>query len=350
MRVFTWIAAFGLVLVIAALAISSYFTVDRTEFVYVTQFGRHVATYDGETDAGWHWKLPWPVQSVQRLDRRLQVFDLPETEVLTRDRQTIDKTLTIGAFVCWRVADRDGVDRFIRSVGTAEKARAIIGQQVSSRLGAAISTMPVQALIDDNTAKTRTPREREDFEKRMDRIRDQLLGPGESGGDSLRDTTRREYGIELVDVRLRRFNHAPSVRDAIFDRIKSERSEKARTHDSEANKLSRDILSRADRDARDTLTRARSEADLMRKQADVKADEIRNEAHARDPKFYAFLQKLKTYQAILGETRDVLLLSSQHDLFDMLLKPPKVGTSNGTEPLPPKVPVENGTAPKTGGQ
>src|SRR5438270_10155727 len=79
----------------------SVFTVDRTEFVYLTQFGRHVRTYDGARDdeAGLHFRLPWPIESVQRIDRRLQYFDLPGAELLTRDpkKNTIDKTLNMDA-------------------------------------------------------------------------------------------------------------------------------------------------------------------------------------------------------------------------------------------------------------
>src|SRR5215831_20563357 len=107
---------------VAWLARTSLFTVDRTEFVYLTQFGRPVATFDGARaeEAGLHFKLPSPIQSVQRLDRRLQFFDLPGAELLTHDPRgkTIDKTLTIVAYVCWRIAgEGDGVDRFVRRVG-----------------------------------------------------------------------------------------------------------------------------------------------------------------------------------------------------------------------------------------
>jgi len=325
MRFLFWLAASALIVVLATAALSSFFTVDRTEFVYVTQFGQHVATHDGESDAGWHWKLPWPVQSVQRLDHRLQVFDLPETEVLTHDPkgQTIDKTLTIGAYVCWRLTDADGVDKFIRTVGTPDRARTILGQQISSRLGAAISTMNIDDLI------SVAPEQR--VEQRMNGLRDGLLG---SSADGLRGLTRQAYGIELVDIRLRRFNHPPGVREAIFARIRSERSKKAREYDSEGAKLAKDIQSLAEREAKDTLTQARADAERTRKEADVKADDIRNQAHSRDPEFYTFLQKLRTYQNILGDTRDVLLLSSKHELFDMLLKPPK--PANGTEPKSPK--------------
>src|SRR5437660_8605267 len=91
------------VLLVLWLVSTSLFTVDRTEFVYVTQFGRPVVTLDGATEAGLHAKWPWPVQAVQRLDHRLQAFDLPGAELLTHDPkgQTIDKTLTVDAYVCW---------------------------------------------------------------------------------------------------------------------------------------------------------------------------------------------------------------------------------------------------------
>src|SRR5215207_11458212 len=115
---------FGLLLVAALVARLSLFTVDRTEFVYLTQFGRHVATYDGadDRDAGLHVQWPWPVQSVLRLDRRLQFFDLPPAELLTHDPrgQTIDRTLTIDAYVTWQIDSKEGVDRFIRTVGTPD--------------------------------------------------------------------------------------------------------------------------------------------------------------------------------------------------------------------------------------
>src|SRR5260370_33203583 len=113
----------------------SVFTVDRTEFVYLTQFGRHVATFDGADDAqaGLHFRLPWPIESVQRIDRRLQYFDLPGAELLTRDpkKNTIDKTLTIDAYVCWRGAEADVVDRIIRKMGSFDGEKSVLGQRLS---------------------------------------------------------------------------------------------------------------------------------------------------------------------------------------------------------------------------
>src|SRR5437660_114268 len=85
--------------VLAVLVRMCLFTVDRSEFVYLTQFGRHVATYDGadEDQAGLHFRWPWPVQTVVRVNRRLQYLDLPPAELVTEDPRTgtIDKTLAI---------------------------------------------------------------------------------------------------------------------------------------------------------------------------------------------------------------------------------------------------------------
>src|SRR5262245_39957551 len=88
---------------------SAVLFVDQGEYVYVTMFGRHVATYDGATDAGLHFKAPWPIQSALRLDRRMQIFDVPTQELLIRDRDEktgADKPLplTFDLYVCWPIA------------------------------------------------------------------------------------------------------------------------------------------------------------------------------------------------------------------------------------------------------
>src|SRR5581483_8163699 len=188
------------------------YTVDRAEYVYVTQFGQHVATRDGASEGGLHVKLPWPVQSVQRLDRRLQYFDLPETELLTHDAsgQTIDKTLTVVAYVCWRIADKESVDWFIRRVGQPERAKTILGERIRSQLGAAIGRMKMDDLFSTDPGRV---------ERNLDELRQRLLnGPNEN--ESLKRRARDDYGMEIVDIRLRRTNHPEAVRQAIFARIR----------------------------------------------------------------------------------------------------------------------------------
>jgi membrane protease subunit HflC len=320
MRIFVLITA-GIVLLGAAR--QSVFTVDRTEYVYLTQFGRPLATFDGALagDAGFHFKLPWPVQSVIRLDHRLQHFDLLGAELLTHDPKgnTIDKTLTIDAYVCWRVAGKEGVDRFIRAVGTPEQAQILLRQQVSSELGAAVARMKLDDLVSTEPGRV---------DKYRILLRDRLLdGKGVVGeptlaGPGLRRRALAEYGIEIEDIRVRRISHPPAVSDAIFARIRSERAKKVAEYDSLGKKEAEDIRTAAERKSREIVAEARAEEARIKGQADADADRIRNEAFQKDPEFYAFLKKLEEYQRILGD-RSVLLLSTHRPLFDMLLQPPK---------------------------
>jgi modulator of FtsH protease HflC len=314
-------------LVTAGLARSALFTVDRTEFVYLTQFGRPIAIFDGAegSEAGLHVKWPWPVQSVQRLDRRLQYFDLPATEVLTSDARgpTIDKTLTVDAYVCWRIADRDGVDRFIRTIGTPERARTVLSGRVTSDLGAAIGELALDDLVSVDSAKVDAHREA---------LRRRLLDG--SGGEGLKQRAREEYGIELIDLRLRRTSHPSAVQDAIFQRIRSERGKKAAEHESEGAREAEQVRSNAERQVRELLARAKADELRIRGEADADADRIRNTAYLRDVEFYTFLKKLEEYQRILGDNRTILLLSTHRELFDLLFQPPKPGGE--TKELPKK--------------
>ena len=125
-----------------------------------------------------------------------------------------------------------------------------------------------------------------------------------------------------MDIRLRRFNYPPQVRDAIFARIRSERQKKAAEYQSEGMQLAEDIKSQADYEARTVLADARAAEQRLKGEADAKADQIRNEAQSKDVGFYTFLRKLDEYQRILGDKKTVLLLSSHRELFDLLFKPP----------------------------
>src|SRR5262245_26285871 len=231
---------------VLAVGVSAVFTVDRAEYVYLTQFGRPVRTFDGERDAGLHFKLPWPIQSVQRLDHRLQTFDLPATELPTRDVEgkTVDKMLTIVGFVCWRIADQDAVDQFVRTVGGVEQAREILGPQIRSRLGAEVGNMQLDELISVAPPQV--------VEERMNRLQKNLTGVSADGTllvDGLKSHARRAYGIDIVDIRLRRFNYPQEVHGAIYARIKSERDKKVADLTSKGMQLAAQITSDADRKA-----------------------------------------------------------------------------------------------------
>src|SRR5262245_8130838 len=301
------------------------YTVDASEYAYVTVLGKPAGTFDGsdgERGAGLHIGWPWPVQTVQRLDRRLQHFDLPDQEILTHDPDgnTIDKTLSIKAYICWKIADLEAVDLFIKSLGTPERARSILGPRVTSQLGAVITQMAMSDLVSTDAGaiagKTKV-------DEKMAGLHEKLLA-------GLKGPLRQDYGIELVDIRLQRFNHPSDVREAIYQRIRSEREKKATEHRSEGKRLAQNIESTADEKAREILAKADFDKKKLEGDADAEAMTIRNQAHQQDPEFYTLLAKLNSLQSILVSNKTMLLLSTNRPIFDLLFHPPQPGMNGQT--------------------
>lgn len=300
------------------------YTVDRSEYVYLTTLGAHAATWDGakQDEAGLHVRWPWPIQDLRRVDRRLQVLELPGIEQLTRDaqRDAVDRTLTIDAYMLWRVADGAGVDRLLRSAGDLDSARNLLGQRLASSLGAACGKLQMDDLVNAKEPE-RVRRERE-------KLRGELLA-------SLGKSALEEYGVEVVDIRLRRVSYPGQVRQAIFDRIISERERKAAEYQSQGEQESAKIRADADREIGQMRGKAEAEAVRMKGLSEAEADRIRNEAQQKDPAFYSFLRKLEEYQKVLGDGKTTLLLSTHRELFDSLLNPPNPGApGKATGPNP----------------
>jgi membrane protease subunit HflC len=318
---------------------SAFYAVDQAEYVYVTRFGEPVVIRDGGSDAGLHLKAPWPIESVQRIDRRVQSFDLPAVESLTRDpvTGTVDKTLAVDASITWKIPDSPAADRFFRTIRTPEQAKKVIGPLVNGRLAAVISALPIDDLIgviDVQSAAAgviglpAVVRAEAKFQaldvklidERTERVRRRL--GGDETDSALRSRMLNEYGIELIDVRIRRFSYPESVRSSIAERIRSERAKKVADYESEGRQKAADISAEADRIARTKEADARAQKTVIEGQANADAARIRAGAYAQDRDFYLFLESLKAFQAIVSETRDVLLLSTKHPLMKPLAGPP----------------------------
>jgi membrane protease subunit HflC len=319
---------------------TALYTVDYTEFVYVARFGEKVAVYNGETDAGLKLKAPWPVESVIRIDRRAQSFDLPGVESLTRDpiNRTVDKTLAVDAFVTWKIPDGAAAEQFVKVIRTPEQARRILAPLINGRLAAIISTMPLDNLIGvadveeglagvAGTAAATSGEGRfrsadlASIDDRSERIRRRLLGE-EPGGDDLKQRALADYGIQILDVRVRRFSYPEAVRASIAERIRSERARKVADYDSDGKKRAAAITTDASAAARKIEDDAVARKTVVEGEAKAEAARIRGAAYAQDREFGLFLEKLQAFQAMVAETRDVLLLSTKHPLFDLLKGPP----------------------------
>jgi membrane protease subunit HflC len=132
---------------------------------------------------------------------------------------------------------------------------------------------------------------------------------------------REELGVEVVDVRLRRFNHPVEVRPAVFDLIRSERRQVAATLRAEGEAQYQILTSQADRERDALLARAEADAERTRGKGEAEAMRILNEVHARDPKFYEFVRSLETYRALLDDKATVIL-STASPLLKLLTQGP----------------------------
>ncbi len=196
-----WLVAPVLLLILTAGLISSVFVVDETEYTVLTSFGRIVGVYGerpGET--GLHFKAPW--QLAIAIDRRVKVFEPPPREVITGDKRNLE----IGAFVVWQVADPVV---FLRAAGGSEMAEARLYERITAALSDAVGRRDLAALASTDPARWAL---------------DDLTREITSG---VLEPARRELGAQLIDVRLRRFNHPVEVRPAVFDLIRSERRQVA---------------------------------------------------------------------------------------------------------------------------
>ena len=269
------LALVSLVSVVATVCVRSCVIVDETEYVLVTQFGRIVAVYGENADeSGLHLKWPW--QSSRAIDRRLQVFDPPAREMLTGDKRNLE----VASYVVWRV--REPV-RFLQSAETLDAAEARLNERVSAALSSAVGLRDLAALASTDPKVW-------NLDALTDEVRRAVEAPAAA-----------ELGVEVVDVRLRRFNHPIEVRPAVFELIRSERRQVASTLRAEGEAQYQTLTSNADRQRDAVLAQADAEAERISGQGDAEATRLYNEAHARDPKFYEFVRTLDSYKAILDD-------------------------------------------------
>jgi membrane protease subunit HflC len=322
----TWRRRIGTGIVIAAvgyLASTCVVFVDETEFAYITRFGARVAVV---TQAGPVFKLPWPIDRIRRrrdgFDRRLQIYEMPGREGITQDK----KVLTVAAYVCWRI-DPESVDRFFKTVGTISAANSRLDEFVSGRLWTAIGRRRLDQLI--HPANDADQGQRTELESMLTELT-----------DSVRDTAR-QFGISVVDIRLKRLNYPSEVRPAIYERIRSERNRYAVQYRSEGDSEAQKIRSRADLEREKLLADAEAEATRVRGKADADKTRILNEAHAKDPEFYSLLRTFEAYRKILDD-KTTLVLSTDNAIFRLLTKsaaPTAVPGGNvaGQSPIGPAV-------------
>jgi membrane protease subunit HflC len=303
-----------MIVVVAALALwRSILFVDETEMVIVTQFGRPVCAYrwtglhfkpafpwielTGQPathhEAGLHFK--WPYQSAIRIDRRLQIYDPPPSEFLAKEKKNLD----LDVFVCWRVLEPQ---RFLETVNDFAGAEQRMHDIVWSELAAEVGRNPLEALVSTDPNLHRLDELVHDVATRS------------------AERARSAYGIEIVDVRLKRIGLPSQVRESVFNRMRAERTRIASQYRAEGEEQATEIRAKANKEKTVILAEAYAQAEKVRGAAEAEATRIYSQAHQKDPEFYELLRTLEVYEKILDE-KTTVLLSADSDLLKYLTRP-----------------------------
>jgi membrane protease subunit HflC len=322
----------GLLLVLLVWFPTTIVFVDETEFVLVERLGRIVAVYDRPADRGWQWKGPWPVDTVRRFDRRLQVFAPAGREVFTRDR----KNLLVEASVCWRIAESPDdtttellarpVVQFFRGLGTQPVAEARLGSRLQSLVTTQVGRVSLSDLLTAASSESGPAEEAGPLPRLASDLRQQLV----QQADEPESWTAR-LGLEIVDVRIQRLNLPSGNLQAVYERMRSERQKIAERYRSAGLAESTLIRSQADRQAGEILARAQAEAERIKAGGEAEALQLLNAAHARDPEFAQRLQALDAYRELLNE-QTTLILSADSPLWRLLTSGGELPATNGTPP------------------
>jgi membrane protease subunit HflC len=277
-----WIAVGCAVAVLIALNLV-LFTVDETKQVVITQMGRPVRSI---ADPGLHMKLPYPVQTAHYFDDRLLVYDSAPTEILTEDK----KNLVVDNYARWRIVDPL---LFMQTVRDENGAQARLDDIIYSELRVELGKHDLQEVV--STAR----------EQLMKIVTDRC------------DERARDYGISIVDVRIKRADLPEENERFVYERMRAERRRKANMYRSEGEEEALKIRAQTDKEKTILLAEAYRSAQETRGEGDAAATKIYASALQADPEFYRFWRTLEAYRAAL-DTSTVLVLSPDSDFFRYL--------------------------------
>jgi membrane protease subunit HflC len=278
----------GLLLVAAVLASLVLFTVDQRESAIVFQLGEIKEVI---TEPGLRSKLPL-IQNVRYFDKRILTIDEAETERFVTSEK---KNLLIDSFVKWRIAD---VRQYYISLnGDEQRARSRLTQVINSVLREEIGKRTVHDVVSGER------------EKIMQTVRDKAL-------DDV-----KPFGVQIVDVRLKRVELPQEVSESVYRRMEAERRAVASQLRSQGASEAEKIRAEADKDREVIIAEAYRDAQRVKGEGDAKATAIYAKAFSENPEFYSFYRSLEAYRASFRSRSDMLVIEPTSDFFKYLKNP-----------------------------
>ncbi len=292
-------------------ALGTFYIIPEGEQVVITEFGRPIG--EPVVTAGLKIRTPF-IQQVHRFEKRVLEWDGSPNQIPTKDK----KFIWLDTTARWRIKD---ALKFYQALGTEEFAQSRLDDIIDS---AARDLVTAQLLIEVVRNSNRV------LELDMATLEDEEAQSGEpleeiqSGREQITQMilekvqeTVPQFGIELVDVRIKRINYVDEVRQKVFARMISERQRISEKYKSEGEGEAANIMGQKQKELERIESEAYKQAEQIKGNSDAEAIQIYAEAHGKDPEFFAFLQTLETYRTTTNASMK-LVLTTDSELYKYL--------------------------------
>jgi len=301
----------GLVFLAGLFVSSAVYTVNETQQVIVTQFGKLIGK--PITKAGLNFKLPW--QTVNYFEKRILQWDGDANQMPTRDKRFI----WVDTTARWRIIDPL---KFMQSVRNEISAQSRLDDLIDASTRAIISGhILVEAIRNDNSLIEETNLDKEKVESDFWKT---ALVPIKKGREKLAEQIRERaaasmpvYGIELVDVKIKRINYVEDVRKEVYGRMIEERRRASEKFRSEGKGKKAEIEGQILKELKEIESNAYRTAQIIVGEADAEAIKIYAKAYNNDPEFYSFLKTLESYRKTINKDT-VFILSTKNEFYKQL--------------------------------
>jgi modulator of FtsH protease HflC len=275
--------------IIAIAILSGFYTLEEGQQAVIVQFGRPVG--ETVTQAGLHIKIPL-IQKVRRFEKRLLIWDGDPNQIPTKGREFI----WVDTTARWRISD---ARKFLENVATEAGAHSRLDDIIDSVVRDQVSSSELVELVRSATWEVPEKEALEEVtEEREKEIKKQITRGREEITRTILAESRKiipQYGIELVDVRIKRLDYVESVRERVYTRMISERKRIAAQFRSEGEGRSAEILGEMEKELRRIRSTAYRQVQEIHGKADAEATQIYGQSYGRNPEFYAFLRTLEVY-------------------------------------------------------
>ncbi|MEJ2682306.1 MAG: protease modulator HflC [Gammaproteobacteria bacterium] len=275
-------------LFLAWLASASLYTIKESQRGVLTQFGRIIRA---DLRPGLGFKLPI-FHEVVRYDGRILLMDMRPEEYITKEK----KRLIVDSYAMWRIRN---VEKFFTSTrGEVGRAQRLLAPIINGRLRNKFGERTVYEVISG---------EREQVMLKLTKQVDAIA--------------QAEYGIEVVDVRVKQIDLPTKVTESVYSRMRAEREREAREYRSKGKEIAEGVRADADAQARISVAKARRDSETLRGEGDATAARIYAEAFSQEPQFYEYYRSLLAYKNTFSSKSDLIIISPDSDFFNYLKSP-----------------------------